>query len=283
MSFSSTRPLVFAHRGGCLLGPENTIPAFERGLAAGADGVELDVRLSRDGVPMVIHDPTLERTTDAEGPVAERTAAQLAKVDAAHRFQREGHFPQRDRGIRVPTLAEVLSRFSRTRVIIELKDDTAELGAAVATVIQAARAEDRVCTAGVGARAARTVRAMLPRVATSACLSEVRMALYRSWFGVSVARSARYRGFQVPERSGRHRIVSPSFIKAAHAAGAFVQVWTVDNRDDCLRLLGWGVDGLITDNLDVAISARDAFVSGGRRVVSATLEPPGARRPSSRA
>ena len=75
--FRGSRPRVFAHRGGCALGPENTIAAFDRGLAAGADGLELDVRLSADGVVVVCHDETLDRTTDGSGPVSARTGAEL--------------------------------------------------------------------------------------------------------------------------------------------------------------------------------------------------------------
>jgi glycerophosphoryl diester phosphodiesterase len=72
------RPLIFAHRGGAALAPENTITAFDNGLTLGADGIELDVRLSRDGVAVVLHDPTLDRTTDGTGLVGHRTAVELA-------------------------------------------------------------------------------------------------------------------------------------------------------------------------------------------------------------
>src|SRR3954468_14356546 len=96
--FASPRPLVFAHRGGSALAPENTIAAFDNGLALGADGVELDVRLSADDVVVVHHDATLERTTSLTGRVCERSARELASAG-------------------VPTLAEVLSRYAHTRII----------------------------------------------------------------------------------------------------------------------------------------------------------------------
>ncbi len=86
--FTARRPLVFAHRGGSALAPENTIAAFDRGLALGADGLELDVHLSRDGVVVVHHDRTLERTTNLAGPVASRTADELARADAGYFFRR---------------------------------------------------------------------------------------------------------------------------------------------------------------------------------------------------
>src|SRR5262252_9755429 len=95
--FASSRPLVFAHRGGSALAPENTMAAFDNGLALGADGLELDVHLSRDGVVVVHHDRLLDRTTALRGPIAERDAADLRRVD-------------------VPTLADVLARFRGCRI-----------------------------------------------------------------------------------------------------------------------------------------------------------------------
>src|SRR6188768_816991 len=85
--FESKRPLVFAHRGGARLAPENTMPALDNGIAHGADGFEIDVQLSADGIPVVIHDHTLDRTTDHSGPVSNLTAAELEGVDAGFRFE----------------------------------------------------------------------------------------------------------------------------------------------------------------------------------------------------
>src|SRR6266704_6723304 len=99
--FSSPRPVVFAHRGGSALAPENTIQAFDNGLRLGADGIELDVRLSRDGAVVVHHDRTLDRTTTLRGPVADRTADELRRAG-------------------VPVLADVLARYREARIIIDL-------------------------------------------------------------------------------------------------------------------------------------------------------------------
>src|SRR5688500_14533027 len=103
--------LVYAHRGGAALAPENTIAAFDNGLALGADGLELDVRMARDGVPVVHHDAVLERTTDGRGPVSALTAEELARLDAGHKFaDASGAFPFRGQGIGVPRLEEVVRR-----------------------------------------------------------------------------------------------------------------------------------------------------------------------------
>ena len=255
--FGATRPQVFAHRGGCALGPENTIAAFDQGMAAGADGFELDVHLSADGVVVVHHDDTLERTTSGTGPVARRTAAELAATDAGYRFEQDGRFDFRGRGIGIPTLREVLQRYPDIPIIVEMKVDSAEMGEAVAADVRRSAAVERVCAAGFGARALRAARAALPDMASSACAPEVRLALYRSWVNWPVRR-VDYGGYQVPEVADGHRIVSKRFVKHAHAAGLRVQVWTIDEPADMDRLLSWGVDALISNRPDVAVAARNA-------------------------
>ena len=250
--FASSRPLVFAHRGGSLLAPENTIAAFETGLAHGADGLELDVHLSLDGIVVVHHDRTLERTTDLEGPVVRRTADELARADAACRFERHDPRLLERSSVGIPTLDDVLGLYPDTRVVVELKVNSADLARAVIAVIRRHDAVERVSVGSFGLGAIRTVRALEPRLATSAAREEVRWALYRSWFGWPIGRVP-YVGFQVPERSGGTRVVSPRFVQAAHRAGLAVHVWTVDREDDARRLLGWGVDGLITDRPDLIV------------------------------
>jgi len=119
--FFSSRPQIFAHRGGCDLGPENTITAFDIGMSTGADGLELDVHLSADGVVVVHHDRTLDRTTSGSGPLAAHTADELARLDAGYWFTRGGEYPFRGRGIGVPTLRDVLVRYRGVPTIIEIK------------------------------------------------------------------------------------------------------------------------------------------------------------------
>jgi len=224
---------VFAHRGGSALAPENTMEAFDRGMACGADGLVLDVHLSRDGVVVVHHDWTLDRMSSLRGPTADRTADELRRVG-------------------VPTLADVLARHREPRVIIELKVNSEALARAAVDVVRGAGAVDRVCFASFGWRVIRAVRAIEPRVATSAAREESRWALYRSWCRWPVTRVA-YGGYQVPELAGRTRVVSPRFVQDAHAAGLGVQVWTVDTEDAARRLLGWGVDALITNRPDIIV------------------------------
>jgi len=250
--FEGPRPLVFAHRGASAFAPENTLVAFDRGLAAGADGLELDVHLSRDGVVVVHHDASLDRTTNAVGPVAGLTADELARVDAGFRFEQDGSHPFRGQGIGIMTLASVLNRYRQVRIIVELKVNSVALARATVAVIRAADAIDRVCLGSFGLRALRAARTADPAVATSASREEVRWALYRSWLDRPVRRAA-YQGFQVPEKTGVTRVVSARFVDMIHRTGQVVQVWTVNEESDARRLLSWGVDGLITDRPDIIV------------------------------
>lgn len=248
------RPLVYAHRGGAALRPENTLAAFEHGLSLGADGLELDVHLSRDGVVVVHHDATLDRTTDAAGPIAARSAAELASLDAGYRFSGSpGDFPFRGRGLAVPTLRSVLERHP-VPMIIELKAADPEVARKTVDEIRRVSAIDRVVLGSFDDRVLQAARRYEPRIATGASQEETRWALYRSWVGWPLGRT-KYREFQVPEQAGRTTIVTPPFVRHAHKADVLVKVWTVDERSDIDRLLDWGVDGIISDRPDVAAGA----------------------------
>lgn len=262
--FQSSRPLVFAHRGGAKLAPENTQVAFESGLAHGADGLELDVHLSADGLPVVIHDATLDRTTDRTGPVGRLTADELARVDAGHRFERDGAWPFRGQGIGVPTLESVLRRWASTRVIVEIKGAEQELAREVSRIVRATAAVDRVCVGSFHRVSMEVVRAEAPEVVTSASQPEVLQVLHRSWVRWPFAGRRRYSAMQVPRSAGRLRVVSPAFINHVHRGGQVLQVWVVDAADDTTRLLDWGVDGVISDRPDLTVPARNVWAANGR-------------------
>jgi glycerophosphoryl diester phosphodiesterase len=260
--FATRRKLVFAHRGGAKLAPENTMAAFSNGIALGSDGIECDVHLSRDGIPVVIHDSTLDRTTNATGAVSARTAAELAKVDAGYRFAGpDSAFPFRGRDVGIPTLEDVLTTFAAARIIIEMKTGEPALARAVAALVDRTRAHDRVCVGSFHGTGLDVIRAIAPAIATSASEHEARWTLYRSWFAWPFAASRPYCAFQVPERAGRLRVISASFIRQVHRDGARVDVWVVDNPDDMTRMFSLGIDGVITDRPDIAVALRDEWIT----------------------
>ncbi|HEX8032056.1 MAG TPA: glycerophosphodiester phosphodiesterase [Vicinamibacterales bacterium] len=258
--FASRQPLVFAHRGGARLAPENTMPAFAKGLSFGADGLELDVQLSADGVPVVIHDHMLDRTTDRSGPVNGLTAAELEHVDAGFRFELDGEHPYRGQGVGVPVLDDVLATHRHARMIIEMKGGQPELARAVGHAIRKADAVWRTCVGSFYQRSIDAIREEFPDVITSASQEEARWSLHRSWVRWPWIKERPYFAFQVPEKAGRMRVVSRAFLRHVHREGHVVQVWVVNDGEDVQRLLDWGVDGIISDRPDIAVEARNEWL-----------------------
>jgi glycerophosphoryl diester phosphodiesterase len=219
------------------------------------------VQLSADGIPVVIHDQTLDRTTDRTGAVKDLTAAELARVDAGYHFELDGRHPFRGQGIGVPLLDDVLAKYPKTRVIIEMKGGQPELARAVAASIRKANAIDRICVGSFYQGSVDAIRAEHPDVITSASQSEARWTLHRSWVRWPWLSQYPYFAFQVPERAGRMRVVSRAFVRQVHKQGQVLQVWVVNERDDIRRLLDWGVDGIISDRPDIAVATRNEWVT----------------------
>jgi glycerophosphoryl diester phosphodiesterase len=265
---SASRPLAFAHRGGSGLRPENTLAAFDHGLALGADGLELDVHLSRDGIVVVHHDTTLERTTNGRGHIAALTADELDRIDAGYWFTAHpggaaDDYPFRGQGLGIPRFRAVLARYAGTPLIVELKAATAELARRAVDDVRAAGALDRVVFGSFFDRALAAVREYEPRLRTGSGREETRWALYRSRLRWPLG-ATRYREFQVPVKAGATTVVSKQFIAHAHRAGLPVRVWTIDDPTEMEQLLNWGADSIISDRPDLAVpvvrewSARNA-------------------------
>jgi glycerophosphoryl diester phosphodiesterase len=245
--------LFFAHRGGSLLRPENTMVAFEHGMSFGADALELDIQQTSDGELVVIHDPTLDRTTSGSGPVANFSLDEMRAFDAGYHFTSDGGatYPYRGQGITVPTLRQVFERFRDTRINIDLKESTPDREARLWTLIQEFAAEDRIC-AGCFTHAAlvRFRRLTGGRVATSASPREVRSFMLGAVSHMTSWLRPAYDALQVPDTYGSVRIVSRTTVEAAHRLGIDIHVWTVDERSHMEALLTLGVDGLMTDRPD---------------------------------
>lgn len=249
--FDAPAPWVIAHRGGRGLWPENTLFAFEQAEALGVDVIEMDLRATMDGVIVVMHDSTVDRTTNGSGRIHGMTLAEVRKLDAGYRFETAGgHFPFRGQGFSVPTLEEVLSRFQRARLNIEMKAFTPDLAAGLCRLLQERAATDRVLVASFSHDAMSAFRQECPSVATSATSREGlilyqlnRLHLARLYRSPAVA-------LQVPETLGQRKILEPDLLELADAYNIKVQVWTVNEEADMKRLLGMGSHGILTDYPD---------------------------------
>jgi glycerophosphoryl diester phosphodiesterase len=249
---SRDRLVAIAHRGGSKLRPENTLVAFDHALTLGVDGLECDVHLSRDGQVVVIHDPTLDRTTDATGPVSAKTAAELRAVDAGYRFGEAEGFPWRGKGAYVPTLRELLERSASVPTVIEMKGEDVALARHTLTLVRELKVEHRVILAGFSQALLDEVRRLAPDVITSASSAEARTAIGRAKFFLPVP-SMPARVFQVPYRVKGQVVFGRRFVTRARARGVPVQVWIVDDPAEMAHLVSLGVTGLISDRPDVAV------------------------------
>jgi glycerophosphoryl diester phosphodiesterase len=247
--FNSAGFMVIAHRGGRSLGPENTLYTYRRAVDLGVDVLEIDVHLTQDNHLAVIHDQTVDRTTNGSGTVDSYKLADLQKLDAAYRWSAEGGnpFSLRDTGIKIPSLAEVFKTFPQMRINIEIKDPKPAAINSLCRTITDHNMSQKVMIASFSAAALKKFRAICPTVATSAGTSEAIWFYALQKVHMESAYTPSAQTLQVPEKYGDQQIVNERFIAAAHARNMRVQVWTVNDISSMKRLLKHGVDGIMTD------------------------------------
>jgi glycerophosphoryl diester phosphodiesterase len=230
----SRSPLLVAHRGASALAPEHTIPAYEAALEAGADALELDVRLSADDQLVVIHDASLERTTDGRGLVREYTLQQLKRLDAGRWFGRAF------RGQRIQTLSEVLERFrDRAAFAVELKggsDFCPGIEERVVTLLQIYDVAGRTLVASFDHHALRKCRDIDPDIRTGA------LVVGRLLDPAVLAPRGTLDAL-CPEAS----LTTQRDVAACRAAGLDCYPWVVNNPLEARQFAEWGVAGLVTD------------------------------------
>lgn len=245
--FGPTSPLrVIGHRGAAGVAPENTLPSFRHAVEVGVDAVELDLHCSRCGELVVIHDDTVDRTTEGDGPVESRNLEELRRLDAGHRFTPDGgrSFPFRGQGHRIPTFDETLAAIPDLPVIAEIK--SARAGVALGNWLVESPEADRILVGGFSrAHVEPAGRRARWRCAYT---EELRGYVLLGKLGLAGLAVPRVDAAMVPERRRGLRIVTPRFIERAHADGLGVFVWTVNEPDDMRRLYGWGVEGLLSDH-----------------------------------
>jgi glycerophosphoryl diester phosphodiesterase len=246
-------PLTFAHRGGAGLWPENTLEAFRGALELGCSHLETDLRMTRDGEIVVMHDARVDRTTDGTGDVAAHTLAQLKRLDAGYRFSPDGtSFPFRGRGLTVPTFAELCAATPAARYNVEIKERSSfDLPRALVAFIERHALSERIVVAAEHHELVRDFRRLSGRrIATSASRRECLKFWFASRLGLTAFLRLPYQALQIPVRVGKATLVTPGLLDAAHREGLAVHVWTIDDPVEMTRLLDLGVDGLMSDHPD---------------------------------
>ena len=235
-----SRVLAIGHRGAAAHMPENTMPSFYKAIELGADAVEFDVALTRDGVPVVIHDDTLERTTNGRGPVEDALYDEVRRLDAG-----------RWKGVptHVPSLVEVLDAFAaRTLLNLEIKASPrrAELVDACAEAVTAGSATTAVVFSSFDHDALRLLRRLLPaaRIGVLCDMAGLERAL-------ACAAELGAQNVHPPVV-----LVTRALVERAHAAGLAVWTWTVNRPETIARVIACGVDGIFSDLPERVVAAR---------------------------
>ncbi len=246
MLTSLPQPVIFAHRGASAHAPENTLAAFELALAQGADGIELDAKMSLDGHVVVIHDPTVKRTTGERGRVKDLVLSDLRTLDAG------GFFSDQFRGEKIPTLEEVFETLGkRTLINVELTNYTTprdHLVESVCMLVKRFALQKRVMFSSFFASNLSKARAYLPDVP---CGLLALGGLLGAW--------ARSFGFAFGKYEALHPYradVTPQQIQRVHRLQRRVHVWTVNPAEEMRRLFSWEVDAIFTDDPQLAVQVR---------------------------
>ena len=254
--FATSGILAMAHRGGGGLWPQNTLYAFEHAVALGVDVLETDIHCTADGVLVLMHDGTVDRTTNGSGPIKGFILAELKSLDAGYRWSSDSGqtHPYRGMGITVPTLEELLTAFPGMRINIDIKPHEPAVVDAFCQILHDYEKLRQVMVGSFHDDQLYRFRKNCPQVATAAGVGETRQFFALTKVGLTKLFRPPFQAFQIPEYVSGTHLVTERFVRAAHRINTQVHVWTVDGLADMQRLLTWGVDGIITDYPDRLVS-----------------------------
>ncbi len=255
---NAPKPLVIAHQGGDGVWPGDTMLAFESAVQIGADVLEMDAHLTKDGQIVLMHDEAVDRTTDGIGLIEEMTLAELKQLDAAYDWSNDDgkSFPYRGQGIQVPTLEDVFQKFPQMRYVIEIKLTMRPIENPLCDLVRQYNMQDKVLVGSFHDEAMQSFRAICPEVATSAASDEVRNYVLLGkvfLWGFYLPRFQTIQPPYDPAESLGITIVTERFIRESHAKNIRVEPWTVNDPELMKQYIEWGVDGIITDRPDLLV------------------------------
>ncbi len=258
--YTNPRPatMVIAHQGGDGLWPGDTLYAFEKAVELGADVLEMDAHITKDGQIVLMHDEKVDRTTDGSGLIEDLTLAELQKLDAAYKWTNDDGktFPYRGQGIRVPTLEELFQKFPEMRYTIEIKKTQNPIQKPFCALIRKYKIQEKVLVASFRDDALAAFRSECPEVATSGASNEVTGFVLLSKVFLSGLISPQFQSLQVPwepSESKGIQVMTERFVRAAHAQNIAIEPWTVDDPELMKEYIAWGVDGIITNRPDLML------------------------------
>lgn len=250
--FAGRRPRIMAHRGSSGSFPENTMVSFEQAVKDGADILEMDVHMSLDGEVVVIHDPTVDRTTNGAGLIKQMPYAAIREFDAGYRFTVDAgrSFPHRGKGIVIPRFVEILTAFPEMPINVEIKEANPALISKMNELLRSfGRIQNKSVLVAADANSImHAFRSLASDAITGHCRSEVYRFVASAWLRLP-GLFGRPRGlaFQIPSSKLGLTIPTRALVRQAHLLGTEVHVWTVNDPAQMAALLDLGVDGIFTD------------------------------------
>jgi glycerophosphoryl diester phosphodiesterase len=243
---------VIAHRGFSGAYPENTMLSFEKADELPIDALELDIHSSKDGKLVVIHDPTLDRTTNISGRIIDYSAEELRRADAGYHFdpQNNSTFPFRGQGIKIPFLEDLFRQFPHRKFVVEIKQTMPAIEELLDALIRKYHMEEKVIIASEHYEPLARIRTMDPALATNLSAIEAREFYRLFLMKLSAFYKSNGDALQIPDMYKGQKVVTPGFVKAVHKKGLILHVWTVNDPQEMKLLIDHGVDGIITDYPD---------------------------------
>jgi glycerophosphoryl diester phosphodiesterase len=247
--------MVIAHQGGEQLRPSNTMPAFEHAVQLGVDVLEMDIHQTKDGILVLMHDDTVDRTTNGSGAIKDMTLAEIKELDAGYYWTNdEGQtYPYRGQGITVPTMEEIFEAFPHMPMNIEIKQDSPSIVEPFCDLIHEYGMADQVLIPSFHPDTMNEFREKCPGIATSMAEPEIRLFFGLNKVGLGSLFTPPGQAFQVPEESGGLQIITPRFVEGAQNRNIAVHVWTINDPDEMKRFIEMDVDGIITDRPDLLL------------------------------
>ncbi len=256
--FPASGFLNIAHRGGAGIAPENTLFAFSNALEVGADVLEMDVHRTLDDELVVIHDVSIDRTTDKKGFISEMTLKQIQELDAGYRFKPAENFPLRGQGIKIPTLDEVLLAFPEVRMVIEIKpikEEDFKTGVLLCSALTENKRLDKTLIASFSDGVINEIKEKCPGIKTISSFGDTASFLFLNNLGLAHLYQPKHTAFEIPMSSplpliGKLSIYSKKFLEKANEKNIAVHLWTINDEADMKKLLDERVQGILTDYPD---------------------------------
>lgn len=264
MSFSAVKPLIIAHRGASALAPENTFAAFQKAIDDGADGIEFDVRPSREGIPVVFHDSTLKRSAKIESCVSDLTAEELSKIDVGSWFNRA--FPRKADDLfsaqNIPTLADTFEflRDYNGLLYVELKGGDSTISALAEAVCELIRQTDllpNIIIKSFNLEAVAIAKRILPEVKTAALFEPKILTILRKK-KLILDEAAKCHADEI---SLHYSLATKSFVRRARENNFSTVIWTANSKIWVKRALNYGISAIITNDPAKLLAERERILS----------------------